>query len=73
MTRGVHPSRRWRGGGGRVAARGEALPAAGEEIEQRSTCSRKKKRGKGSRGPVCEFQEFQGPLGKEIFPTNLKV
>jgi hypothetical protein len=30
-TRGVHPSRRWRGGGGRAAARGEGLLVAGEE------------------------------------------
>jgi hypothetical protein len=29
MTRGVHPSRRWRSAGGRAVARDEALPAAG--------------------------------------------
>jgi hypothetical protein len=64
MTRGVHPSRRWHGDGGRAAAKGEALPTAGsraEELctggrggraEQGSTCPRKKKRGEGSEGLV---------------------
>jgi hypothetical protein len=59
MTRGVHSSRRWRGGGGRVAARGEGLPAAGEEAEQ-STCSGKKKRGEGVRGTCLKFSRISG-------------
>jgi hypothetical protein len=52
-THGVHPSRRWSGGGGKAAARGEALPAAGE-TEQGSTCPRKK-RGEGVRGAYLEI------------------
>jgi hypothetical protein len=73
MTRGVHPSKRWRDAGGRAAARGEALPAAGGGTEQRSTCSRKKKEGRGSGGPVWKFQECHGPHGKERFPTDVVV
>jgi hypothetical protein len=72
-TRGGRSSRRWRGGGSRAAAKGVALPAAGGETEQRSTCSRKKKRGERSGGPVWKFQEFQGPHGKERFPTDIGV
>jgi hypothetical protein len=34
MTRGVHPSRRWHGDGGRAAAKGEALPTAGSRAEE---------------------------------------
>jgi hypothetical protein len=33
-TRGGRSSRRWRGGDGRAAARGEALPAAGSRAEE---------------------------------------
>jgi hypothetical protein len=57
--------------GGGAAARGGSAPSAGE-TEQDSTCPRKKKTG-GSGGPVWKFQEFQGPLGKERFPTDLEV
>jgi hypothetical protein len=60
-------------GGGAAAARGEALPATEGGTEQRSTCSRKKKRGEGSGGPVWKSQELQGPLSKLKFPTDVGV
>jgi hypothetical protein len=72
-TRGGHPSRRWSGGGGRAAARGEALCRRHGKTEQSSTCPRMKKRGKGSGGPVWKFQKSQGPIGKARFPTDLEV
>jgi hypothetical protein len=58
-TRGVHPSRRWRGGGGRAAARGEGLHRRQGRAEQ-STCSGKKKRGEGVRGTCLEFSRSLG-------------
>jgi hypothetical protein len=54
-TRGGDLSRRWRGGGGRAAARGAALPAAGEQ--SRATCARKKKRGEEIWGTSLRFLE----------------
>jgi hypothetical protein len=70
-TRGKDLSRRWRCGGGEAAARGAALPAAGEQ--SRTTCGRKKKRGERSGGLACDFQKVQGPLGKLGFLTATKV
>jgi hypothetical protein len=71
-TRGIDLSRRWRCGGGEAAARGAALPAAGEQSRD-PTCARRKKRGKGSGGLICDFQRIQGPLGKLGFLTATKV
>jgi hypothetical protein len=70
-TRGVHPSRRWRGDGGRAAARGEGLPAAGGQSRQHVPEEEEERRESG--GPVCENQKLQGPHGKERFPTDLEV
>jgi hypothetical protein len=72
MTCGAPPSRRWRGGGDGAAARGEALRWRQGRAEQ-STCSGKKKRGKGSEGLVWKFQELQGPLSKPKFPADVEV
>jgi hypothetical protein len=58
--------------GGGAAARGEALHRR-QEVEQSSTCSRKKKRGEGSGGPIWKSQKSQGPLGKLKFPTDVEV
>jgi hypothetical protein len=49
-------TRRWRDGGGRAAARGAALPAAGEQ-SRGGTCARKKKRGEKIRGTCLRFPE----------------
>jgi hypothetical protein len=64
--------------GGGAAAVAERQPGAKHcrrqgRAEQRSTCSRRKKRGRGSEGPIWKFQEFQGPYSKERFPTDLEV
>jgi hypothetical protein len=69
---GGHPSRRWSDSGDTAATMRCPALAAGR-AEQSSTCSRKKKRGKGSGGPVWKFQESQGTLGKVRFPTDLEV
>jgi hypothetical protein len=62
----VERRRRQSGGQGRSSA-----PAEGGA--EQSMCPRKKKRGEGSGGPVWKFHEFQGPLGKERFSTDVEV
>jgi hypothetical protein len=56
VTRGGRGSRRWSGDGGRAAARGKALrwrqKGGGGRAEQGNTCPSKKKRGRGSGGPI---------------------
>jgi hypothetical protein len=45
----------------------------GRGTEQRNMCARKKKRGRGSGGPIWKSQKLQGPLGKLKFPTDVEV
>jgi hypothetical protein len=54
-----------------VAARGEALPVAGEQ-SRGGTCATKKKRGEEVRGTCLKnFQKVQGSLGKLRFLTDI--
>jgi hypothetical protein len=55
-TRGRLSSRRWRDGGGRAAARGAALPAAGEQ----------------NRGHVWEEEEERGGGPGNLFEISRK-
>jgi hypothetical protein len=64
--------------GGGAAAAGERWPeakdcAGGRETEQAARARGRRREGKGSGGPVWKFQESQGPLGKEKFPTDVGV
>jgi hypothetical protein len=52
---------------GEEAGGGEAAAA------ERWPCARKKKRGRGSGGPIWKSQKLQGPLGKLKFPTDVGV
>jgi hypothetical protein len=63
------------GGGAAAAAkrRPEVKYCRWQEAEQRNTCARKKKRGRGSGGPIWKSQKLQGPLGKLKFPTDVEV
>jgi hypothetical protein len=66
-TRGVHSSRRWRGGGGRAAARGEGLPAAGEQ--SRGTRARGRRREGGGPGDLFGiFKDCRDLSVKKDFP-----
>jgi hypothetical protein len=70
-TRGRRRSRRW-SGGGRAAARG-ALHRQQEKQSRAARARGRRREGRGSGRPVWKFQEFQGPLGKERFPTDVGV
>jgi hypothetical protein len=44
-----------------------------QEKQSRAARARGRREGRVSGGPVWKFQEFQGPLGKERFPTDVGV
>jgi hypothetical protein len=67
-TRGGHPSRRWSGGGGRAAARGEALRRRQTGQNRAARARGRRRDGRGPKDLCAKLRDSKDLSIKQNFP-----